>query len=139
MTRALVRSVTPAMIKSLKTHVEQEKAAVALDDVAGRTELLGDFHVRMAELMGNQVLAQLLGELISRCALITLMYQSNSAAEHSSDEHVAIVKALSAKDEPLAVRLMDQHLRHVEASLTLDHEPARHNMATRRNLATALA
>ena len=139
MTRALVRSVTPAMIKSLKAHVEQEKAAVALDDVAGRTELLGDFHVRMAELMGNQVLAQLLGELISRCALITLMYQSNSAAEHSSDEHVAIVKALAAKDEPLAVRLMDQHLQHVEASLTLDREPARHDTATRRNLTTALA
>jgi hypothetical protein len=30
----------------------------------------------MAELMGNQVLAQMLGELISRCALITLMYQT---------------------------------------------------------------
>jgi hypothetical protein len=41
----------------------------------------------MAELMGNEVLAQMLGELISRCALITLMYQSRSEAEHSNDEH----------------------------------------------------
>jgi DNA-binding GntR family transcriptional regulator len=37
----------------------------------------------MAELMGNHVLAQMLDDLISRCALITLMYQSTSAAEHS--------------------------------------------------------
>ena len=31
-------------------------------DAADRTELLGDFHVRMAELMGNEVLAQMLGD-----------------------------------------------------------------------------
>ena len=122
MTRALVRESTPAKIRALREHVAQEKAAVASDDVAGRTELLGDFHVRMAELMGNEVLAQMLGELVSRCALITLMYQSASAAEHSSEEHAEIVKALAAKDEELAVRLMDEHLLHVEQNLTFDRK-----------------
>jgi len=122
MTRAFVREATPAKIRALREHVAQEKAAVASNDVAGRTELLGDFHVRMAELMGNEVLAQMLGELVSRCALITLMYQSASAAEHSSEEHAEIVKALAAKDEELAVRLMDEHLRHVEQSLTFDRK-----------------
>ena len=122
MTRAFVREATPAKIRALREHVAQEKAAVASNDVAGRTELLGDFHVRMAELMGNEVLAQMLGELVSRCALITLMYQSASAAEHSSEEHAEIVKALAAKDEELAVRLMDEHLLHVEQSLTFDRK-----------------
>ncbi|RZJ19155.1 MAG: GntR family transcriptional regulator [Haliea sp.] len=122
MTRAFVRDVTPARIKALKEHVAQEKAAVARNDVAGRTELLGDFHVRMAGLMGNDVLAQLLGELISRCALITLMYQTASAAEHSADEHALIVKALAAKDEALAVQLMNDHLLHVEESLSFDRK-----------------
>ncbi|MDO9404704.1 MAG: GntR family transcriptional regulator [Polaromonas sp.] len=122
MTRAFVRDVTPARIKALKEHVAQEKAAVARNDVAGRTELLGDFHVRMAELMGNEVLAQLLGELISRCALITLMYQTATAAEHSADEHALIVKALAAKDEALAVQLMNDHLLHVEESLSFDRK-----------------
>ncbi|MES2686353.1 MAG: GntR family transcriptional regulator [Pseudomonadota bacterium] len=122
MTRAFVRESTPAKIRALREHVAQEKAAVASNDVAGRTELLGDFHVRMAELMGNEVLAQMLGELVSRCALITLMYQSASAAEHSSEEHTEIVKALAAKDEELAVRLMDEHLLHVEQSLTFDRK-----------------
>ena len=122
MTRAFVREATPAQIRALREHVAQEKAAVAGGDVAGRTELLGDFHVRMAELMGNEVLAQMLGELVSRCALITLMYQSASAAEHSHDEHADIVKALAAKDEELAVRLMDEHLLHVEQNLTFDRK-----------------
>ena len=118
MTRAFVREVTPAKVRALKDHVAQEKAAV--HDPASRTELLGDFHVRMAELMGNEVLAQMLGELISRCALITLMYQSRSEAEHSNDEHAEIVKALAAKDEARAVRLMNEHLLHVEESLAFD-------------------
>ncbi len=122
MTREFVRTVTPAKIKALKEHVALERSAVAGEDVSGRTELLGDFHVRMAELMGNQVLAQMLGELISRCALITLMYQSTSAAEHSNDEHADIVKALAAKDEERAVRLMTEHLLNVEANLTFDRK-----------------
>ncbi|MDO9198983.1 GntR family transcriptional regulator [Rhodoferax sp.] len=122
MTRAFVREVTPSMIRSLKEHVAMEKSAVALDDVPGRTELLGDFHVRMAELMGNDVLAQMLIDLISRCSLITLMYQSASAAEHSNEEHAGIVKALAARDEARAVRLMDEHLKNVEANLTFDNK-----------------
>ena len=122
MTRAFVREVTPAKIKALREHVTQEKNAVTRNDAAGRTELLGDFHVRMAELMGNEVLAQLLGELISRCSLITLMYQTASAAEHSNDEHVGIVKALAARDEERAVRLMNEHLLSVEKNLAFDRK-----------------
>ena len=122
MTRAFVREVTPAKIKALKDHVAQEKKALDRKDAAARTELLGDFHVRMAELMGNDVLAQILGELTSRCALITKMYQSASAAQHSYDEHVNIVKALAAKDEVLAVRLMNEHLSNVEKNLAFDRK-----------------
>jgi len=122
MARAFARTATPAKLRALREHVAREKLAVQQHDVPSRTELLGDFHVRMAELMGNQVLAELLSELISRCALIALMYQSSQAAEHSSDEHAAIVKALAAKDEELAVRLMNEHLLHVEENLTFERK-----------------
>ena len=120
MTRSFVREVTPAKLKVLREHVAQEKAALERDDATNRTHLLGDFHVRVAQLMGNEVLAQMLGELVSRCALITLMYQSASAAEHSCEEHAQIVKAMAARDEALAVRLMGEHLLHVEENLAFD-------------------
>jgi DNA-binding GntR family transcriptional regulator len=120
MTRQFVQGVTAAKIQALRMHVAEERQAVQSQDVTSRTELLGDFHVRMAQLMGNQVLAEMLGDLISRCALITLMYQSTHAAEHSNEEHVAIVDALAARDEALAVQLMDEHLSHVIANLTFD-------------------
>jgi DNA-binding GntR family transcriptional regulator len=130
MTRAFVQAVTPARIKALREHVVQEKAAIDRQDATGRTELLGDFHVRMAELMGNEVLAQMLGELVSRCSLITLMYQSANAAKHSNDEHAEIVKALAARDESRAVRLMDEHLTHVEQNLTFDRKVPTHDIST---------
>ena len=128
MTRHMVRHATQAQIKALKEHVAQEKAAVTRGDVAGRTDLLGDFHVCMAQLMNNTVLAQILGELISRCALITLMYQSRSQAQHSSDEHEGLVDAMARGDTELAVQLMHEHLEHVEASLTFDRKIPSHDV-----------
>ncbi len=133
MTRSFVREITPGRLRALREHVAQEKAALQADDAANRTQLLGDFHVRMAQLMGNEVLAQMLGELVSRCALITLMYQSASAAQHSCEEHEQIVKALSAKDEALAVRLMGEHLLHVEENLGFDRTLPSHDLAVALN------
>jgi DNA-binding GntR family transcriptional regulator len=118
MTRSFMRQATAKQIKALKAHIAEETAAISRGDVATRTALLGNFHVRMAELMGNEVLASLLNDLISRCALIALMYQSSDAAEHSHDEHADIVAAIEANDEERAVALMDAHLQHVEEGLT---------------------
>ncbi len=122
MTRLFLQHVTPAKIKTLREHVAKEKKAVDRKDVAGRTELLGDFHVRVADLTGNAVLAQILSQLISRCSLITLMYQSAHAAAHSHDEHEHIVQALADQDETLAVRLMLTHLQNVEAGLMFERK-----------------
>lgn len=120
MTREFVRNVTPASIKALKEHIAQEQAAGEKHDTAGHNELLGDFHVSMAELCGNEVLAQILRDLVSRSSLISLMYQREGAAAHSQEEHVDIVKALAARDEKRAVKLMLDHLQHVEESLAFD-------------------
>lgn len=86
----------------------------------GRTRLLADFHVVIARMLGNEVLAGMLGDLVSRCSLIALMYQSAHSAEHSFEEHVAIVDALEKRDARAAVRLMESHLHHVERNLQLD-------------------
>jgi DNA-binding GntR family transcriptional regulator len=122
MTRAFVNQVTPAQIRALKEHMAHEKAAMNGPDAARRIKLLGDFHVRMAELMGNEVLAQILRDLISRSSLITLMYQRDGAAQHSQHEHMEIVKALAARDATRAVELMTDHLLHVEQSLAFDRK-----------------
>lgn len=127
MVRQFVRSVTPAKIRALREHMAREKAA--LGDASERQHLLGDFHVRIAELADNTVLAQILRDLVSRSSLITLMYQRDSFAPHSQEEHVELVKALAAKDEKRAVKLMDEHLLHVEESLAFDRAVPTHDIS----------
>jgi len=129
MARSFAREATSARIKALREHIAQEKAAAARGDTALRNELLGDFHVRMAELLGNEVLAQILRELASRSSLISLMYQRAGAAEHSQEEHVQIVKALAARDEDRAAQLMVLHLQHVEESLAFDRPLPTHDIS----------
>ena len=129
MVREFVRAATPAKIRALKDHMAREKAALDTHDAAGGVELLGDFHVRMAELMGNEVLAHVLRDLIARSSLISLMYQRAGAAAHSQEEHVELVRAIAAKDEKRAAQLMEDHLLHVEESLAFDRVVPTHDIS----------
>ena len=129
MVREFLRKATPARIKALRDHLAQEKAALERHNVTEGQQLLGDFHVRMAELADNAVLAQILRDLVSRSSLITLMYQRDSFAAHSQEEHVELVKALAARDEKRAVKLMEDHLLHVEESLAFDRPVPTHDIA----------
>ena len=120
MVRRLVATITPAQVAELRAHLREEQAAVARTDVSGRTRLLADFHIVLARMLGNETLAHMLAELLSRCSLIALMYQSSHSASHSYEEHVAIVDALERRDARAATRLMADHLQHVERNLQFD-------------------
>jgi len=120
MVRRAATALTRGQIAELRAHLREEKLAVQRTDVPGRTRLLADFHVVLAQMLGNQALAGILSDLVSRCSLIALMYQSSHSAEHSLEEHVAIVDALEKRDAKAAVRLMEEHLHHVERNLRLD-------------------
>jgi len=120
MIRRAAAELGPVQIAELRRHLDDERAAVARTDVPGRTRLLADFHVTLARMLGNAVLADLLTDLVTRSSLIALMYQSAHSAEHSFAEHVAIVDALEQRDARAAVKLMQGHLRHVERNLKLD-------------------
>jgi DNA-binding GntR family transcriptional regulator len=127
----------PAQIAELRAHLKAEAEAVRRRDVSGRTRLLADFHVVIARMLGNEVLAEMLVDLVARCALITLMYQSANSAEHSADEHVAIVDALEARDARAAARLMQAHLHNVERNLQFDpRAPDLHAVLRPRGAAT---
>lgn len=130
MLRELAARITDAQIARLRQHLADEGAAIARTDVPGRTRLLADFHSLLAGMLGNEVLADLLGDLLSRSSLISLMYQSSHSAEESSGEHVAIVEALARRDADAAVALLRAHLGNVERNLRLNPRVA--------DLATAL-
>ena len=120
MIREFVRNARPGDIRQLSNHLQKEQSACQHVDVRGRTRMLADFHVQIATMTGNLVLAELLSQLVSRTSLAAMLYQTNFSAQHSSNEHLELLAAIEAKQVDLAGELMDQHLRNVEASLQLD-------------------
>jgi len=118
--RRLAARITPEQVAQLRAHLMEEQAAIRRVDVPGRTRLLADFHALLAGMLGNHTLAELLSDLLSRCSLIALMYQSAHSAEHSFEEHVALVDALERRDARSAQRLIEAHLLNVESNLQLE-------------------
>jgi DNA-binding GntR family transcriptional regulator len=118
----LIRSANPvdkAGIRQLKAHLSREKAAIKGDDVGARSFLLGDFHVCLAECLGNSLLADTLRDFTARTTLIAMLYQSSHDAAQSCEDHVQIVAALEQGEVALAEKLMAQHLGSVQAALKL--------------------
>lgn len=112
--------IAPDALRRLKGHLSREKAALKGRDVGSRSYLLGDFHVCLAECIGNALLADTLRDFTARTTLIAMLYQSSHQAEQSCEEHVRIVDALERGDTALAERLMAEHLDNVQAGLRAD-------------------
>lgn len=111
--------VNKPAIKLLKAHLAREKAAIKGDDIGLRSFLLGDFHVCLAECLGNSLLADTLRDFTARTTLIAMLYQSSHDAAHSCAEHVEIVKALEQGEWATAEQLMQRHIGNVQAALKL--------------------
>ncbi|RYG11334.1 MAG: GntR family transcriptional regulator [Burkholderiales bacterium] len=111
--------VTKPALKQLKQHLAREKAAIRGSDVGLRSFLLGDFHVCLAECLGNSLLADTLRDFTARTTLIAMLYQSTHDAAQSCDEHVKIVQALEKGDFVLAENMMQAHIGSVHATLRL--------------------
>ncbi|MGH8807570.1 MAG: GntR family transcriptional regulator [Noviherbaspirillum sp.] len=115
--KEFVEKARPADYKMLERHLKEERNAVSGRDSKVRSRLLGDFHVLLAQVVGNQVLTEILQELVARSSLITMLYQSDRDAACSSDEHVEFLDAAKAGKADKAVTLLVEHINHVESAL----------------------
>ncbi|MFT4191588.1 MAG: GntR family transcriptional regulator [Herbaspirillum sp.] len=125
--RGLIRQsdrLGTATIGTLKKHLAQERAALAGEDVGARSYLLGDFHVCLAECLGNPLLADTLRDLTARTTLVAMRYQSRHDAAQSCEDHVHIVAALEAGDMARAETLMAAHIGTIRDTL---HQPSDHD------------
>ena len=109
--------ITDGQLAQLQAHLKAEDQALAKGSVSERTRLLSDFHVVLAQLLGNTVLAEVMQDLLSRSQLISLMYQSAHSAEESHREHEQVVEAIKQRDARAAARLMKSHIDSVERNL----------------------
>jgi DNA-binding GntR family transcriptional regulator len=111
------KSATEADLAALERHNEAERRAIEGGDAPLRNRLLGTFHVRIAEMVGNKVLTDIVTDLVTRSSLITLLLQSEQAASCSSDDHRMLIEAIRARKIPLVRKLLRDHLDYVERNL----------------------
>ena len=106
-----------SVILSLRKHVAEEKKAIENGNSATRSVLLADFHVCLAEHLGNRFLTAMMHDLSARTTLVSALYQSTNEAQVSNNDHAMIVEALANGDSEEAERLMREHIHFLEARL----------------------
>lgn len=108
----------PTIVR-LKQHVAAERRARAARDTRSIVRLSGEFHILLAELAGNVLLARTMRELATLTCLIIALYDKPAVPSCLGEEHAELVDALAAGDAARAIKLMIQHLNHVEENLDL--------------------
>ncbi|NTE86303.1 GntR family transcriptional regulator [Agrobacterium rubi] len=106
----------------LLDHLDEEKEALAVSDRQRLTCLMGDFHIRIAEIAGNTIIIDLLRDLTARTILISMLYQSDFHAAQSHEGHCRIFDAMDAGDFTHAAELAVTHLDEVETGLDLTRQ-----------------
>lgn len=97
---------------TLRRHVERERAAGGGGPESIR--LAGEFHILLAELTGNALLARYVGEVTSRCSLILALYGRPHSADCAISEHAQLIDALGKGRADEARRLMEHHIGAVQ-------------------------
>lgn len=105
--------------KPLLECIAAEDRAHDEGDDATALRLSGDFHLIMATLTGNPIIAQMLRQLVSRTVLAIAVHQRAGTSGCRTHEHRRLVELLQNGDIEGAVREMEDHLNAIEKGLDL--------------------
>ena len=128
--RAVVNRIDAQAIERLRASVASEREAFATGERRTLIRLTGEFHAKLAALAGNEVLADMLRELISRTSLVIALYEQPGVCPCSLTEHDELVDLLARRDAEGVVASMRRHLDHCEAQLDLAGNGSSVNLLT---------
>ncbi|MBI3505243.1 MAG: GntR family transcriptional regulator [Proteobacteria bacterium] len=140
--RAMVADVARVagapQIAALRAHLRREEAARRRSDRLALVQLTGEFHLLLADMAGNSVLAETLRRFETITCLAILAYDRTGDSACPPDEHAAIVDAIERRDARKAAQLMGAHLAHVREGLALDEDlPATDDIASALGMGVA--
>ena len=98
----------------LGAHLAEEDDAARRRDSQASVRLAAQFHVKLAALSGNPLLARYVGDVVSRCSLILAVFGRPHQSECAIEEHRAILAALATGDVERAADAMHHHVALVE-------------------------
>ncbi|WP_022708338.1 GntR family transcriptional regulator [Paracoccus zeaxanthinifaciens] len=107
--RLLCKRMPESGYDRLESHVRHEQAVRGKDGPVA-IRLAGEFHILLAELTGNPVLARYVAEVVLRCSLILSLYARSHSSDCAVDEHSQIIEAIRSGDAAAAIAIMEHHL-----------------------------
>ncbi len=115
----------PADIARLRAHQAEENTAIAAGDQGRAIALSAAFHVKIADLADQPILAGFVRELVSRSSLVVALYWRRSDATCERHAHHELVEAIAARASERAADLMRSHLVDIHSGLDLTVRPVR--------------
>ncbi|MCI0997345.1 GntR family transcriptional regulator [Pseudomonas corrugata] len=109
----------PRDLQRLRDLVAQEQQCLERGERGPAIRLSGEFHLHLASMAGNAPLAQFLGSLVPLTSLALARHEIKARRHCAWQEHLAIVDAVENGSRDEAVRLMDEHLDHLEQKLLM--------------------
>ena len=119
-TEAVAKAANPKVIARLQANLDQEKELRAKGRIREAIHLSGGFHLLMAELSGNQVLAEQVRLLVARTSLIVNLFDNQMGMAGWHDHHDDLIQLCAQGDSAGAVAMMRQHILELKNSLVLD-------------------
>jgi DNA-binding GntR family transcriptional regulator len=116
----LAQQRSAADVERLRRHIAHEDSARAGAQNADLIRLTGEFHLLLAELLGNALIHDLLTGLEAKTCLSILSYARADSCACLPHEHRDILEAIAARDGDRAREHMALHLAHVRAELDLE-------------------
>ena len=119
------------LARQLKNLLEQEHVAYQQGDSKRALALSVDFHRQLATLAGNSVMQEFLNDIIRRTPLVILTHiGSDNENRCRNQEHDAIVDAIAKGNAKKAVKIMNEHLLHIENQISDEPDTQQPDLAT---------
>jgi DNA-binding GntR family transcriptional regulator len=128
---SLANKMNSDVISQLRKMLDLEQKAYNKHDSEKALTLSVDFHRQLANLAGNSVLEEYLNDIIRRTPLVILTHLGDDEQNRCrNQEHEAIVDALESGDTKKAIKVMNQHLMHIESKIQHKPEPMKNDLAS---------
>lgn len=120
----VVEQITETQIDELHAKIVEEEQAWAHDDPQHAVRCSLEFHLRLVQFGGNQVISNTLESILWRGSLAAGIYGARHNPGCLCADHFAIVSALRARDAQHAHTLLIDHLDQIENRMRLKKRPA---------------
>ncbi len=112
--REVVTRFTPDARERLEHNLDMEREAHDQHRAHAAIRLSGEFHLLLADIAGNDVMARFLYDLVAHTSLAMALYGDSTRPACGEDEHEQLLEAIAEGRTSEALELMDTHLREIE-------------------------